>query len=50
MFLVIILSLASSGCGFYLPGVAPKDYKEGEPVQLLVNALTSHETVKKKSN
>ena len=25
---------------FYLPGTAPKDYREGEPVELLVNALT----------
>lgn len=25
---------------FYLPGAAPHDYHEGEPVRLLVNALT----------
>jgi len=42
------LSLLSLGCallvnnvaGFYLPGAAPRDYKPGEKVDLLVNALT----------
>jgi hypothetical protein len=31
--------------GFYLPGVAPKDYVKGENVQVLVNALSSSATV-----
>lgn len=42
------LGLLSLGCallvnnvaGFYLPGAAPHDYKPGERVDLLVNALT----------
>jgi len=42
------LGLLSLGCallvnnvaGFYLPGAAPHDYKPGEKVELLVNALT----------
>jgi len=42
------LGLLSLGCallvrnvaGFYLPGAAPHDYKPGEKVDLLVNALT----------
>ena len=42
------LVLLSLGCallvnnvaGFYLPGAAPHDYKPGEKVDLLVNALT----------
>ena len=42
------LGLLSLGCallvtnvaGFYLPGAAPHDYKRGEKVDLLVNALT----------
>ena len=33
---------ASSTCvnAFYLPGAAPHDYNEGDPVRLFVNALT----------
>ena len=30
--------------GFYLPGVAPKDYLPGERVELKVNKLTSTKT------
>jgi transmembrane 9 superfamily protein 2/4 len=30
--------------GFYLPGVAPREYLEGEPVELKVNTLTSVKT------
>jgi len=29
------------GCGFYLPGVAPKEYADGAEVQIKVNKLTS---------
>lgn len=32
--------LANNVAGFYLPGAAPHDYKPGENVDLLVNALT----------
>ena len=32
--------LVSNAAGFYLPGAAPHDYKPGEKVDLLVNALT----------
>jgi len=43
-----VLGLLSLGCallvnnvaGFYLPGAAPHDYKQGEKVDLFVNALT----------
>lgn len=37
-----LLWLVSGIAAFYLPGLAPKDYKPGESVPLLVNALTSH--------
>ena len=30
--------------GFYLPGVAPRDYLPGERVELKVNKLTSTKT------
>jgi hypothetical protein len=42
--ILILLSL-SSYSAFYLPGVAPKDYKKGTPVELHVNALSSADTV-----
>ena len=32
--------LVNNVAGFYLPGAAPHDYKLGEKVDLLVNALT----------
>lgn len=35
-----LLSLFATIHAFYLPGAAPHDYREGEPVRLLVNALT----------
>lgn len=34
------LALASCSSAFYLPGAAPNDYKEGDRVELFVNALT----------
>lgn len=43
---VTVASLALLGCltsttdAFYLPGVAPKEYRENDPVALMVNALT----------
>lgn len=38
--LVLSLSLSSLASAFYLPGVAPHDYKIGEQVTLQVNSLT----------
>ena len=37
---IICLLVATCAEAFYLPGTAPKDYHEGEQVELLVNALT----------
>ncbi|OCB88484.1 Nonaspanin [Sanghuangporus baumii] len=40
-FVLVFASLASTGINaFYLPGTAPRDYQEGERVELYVNALT----------
>lgn len=36
----VVLLLAALCHAFYLPGVAPTDYEDGEKVPLLVNALT----------
>ena len=36
--LLIFLLLLSINCfSFYLPGVAPRDYEEGEPIARLIN-------------
>lgn len=42
----MMLALASSiaASGFYLPGVAPREYQTGERVELKVNKLTSTKT------
>jgi transmembrane 9 superfamily protein 2/4 len=40
----LVLSLLAPVRGFYLPGVAPKEYEEGSTVNLKVNALTSVQT------
>ena len=37
--------LASYASGFYLPGVSPKTYKEGDRVKIRVNKLTSSKTL-----
>lgn len=37
---VITALLAEQVQAFYLPGAAPHDYHDGEPVNLYVNALT----------
>ncbi|KAJ3216498.1 hypothetical protein HDU67_009365 [Dinochytrium kinnereticum] len=42
---VAIASLVAVSDAFYLPGVAPKDYKAGDKVELHVNALSSALTV-----
>lgn len=39
-----IVILATQTIGFYLPGVAPKDYSKDEQVPLLVNALTAKDS------
>ncbi|TFK75400.1 endosomal P24A protein [Pluteus cervinus] len=36
----VSLALARSANAFYLPGAAPRDYREGDKVELFVNALT----------
>jgi len=41
---LLSLALLASTEAFYLPGVAPRDYHEGEAVQLKVNKLTSVRT------
>ncbi|KAJ1453021.1 hypothetical protein M885DRAFT_525240 [Pelagophyceae sp. CCMP2097] len=41
----VLAALAASGAeAFYLPGVAPREYKTGEKVELKVNKLTSVHT------
>lgn len=39
-----LLVLVTGSLAFYLPGVAPRDYDPGEPVELKVNKLTSVHT------
>ena len=41
---LLILSVASPTFSFYLPGVAPKAFKDGESVNLKVQTLVSPET------
>ncbi|KAJ1533317.1 hypothetical protein HK096_005387, partial [Nowakowskiella sp. JEL0078] len=43
--LLPILLQATISHAFYLPGVAPHDYGKGERVELMVNALSSHDTM-----
>ena len=38
----LLLVLAPTARAFYLPGAAPRDYRRGDPVPLLVNSLTPH--------
>ena len=38
--LVALVTSIVPAHAFYLPGAAPHDYKEGEKVELFVNALT----------
>ncbi|KAI8846086.1 Endomembrane protein 70-domain-containing protein [Chytridium lagenaria] len=44
--LLVVASLAALSQAFYLPGVAPKDYKAGDKVEVHVNALSSALTVR----
>mmetsp|Transcript_19651 Transcript_19651/g.38394 ORF Transcript_19651/g.38394 Transcript_19651/m.38394 type:complete len:657 (+) Transcript_19651:247-2217(+) len=41
---VVLASVVASANAFYLPGVAPHEYKSGEQVALKVNAMTSMRT------
>ena len=40
LFLIVLLACSSNIASFYLPGVAPTDYKKNSTVELLVNSLT----------
>ncbi|GAA0142800.1 transporter [Lithospermum erythrorhizon] len=42
--LTTLLSLISSSHGFYLPGVAPRDFQTGDPLNVKVNKLSSTKT------
>ncbi|KAL9661334.1 hypothetical protein QQ045_026158 [Rhodiola kirilowii] len=42
-FLLLLLLSAPVNC-FYLPGVAPRDFKTGDPLQVKVNKLSSTKT------
>ncbi|KAI9091836.1 hypothetical protein DFS34DRAFT_634244 [Phlyctochytrium arcticum] len=42
---ILLATLTSSISAFYLPGVAPEDYKKNDTVPLFVNALSSSDTV-----
>jgi len=37
---ILILIISTNTFAFYLPGVAPRDYKEGDEVEVHVNSLT----------
>ena len=41
---IALVLLARCAQGFYLPGVAPREYGTGERVELKVNKLTSTKT------
>lgn len=43
-FFAIILVLISGAYSFYLPGVAPEDFKQGDELKVKVNKLTSTKT------
>eukprot|EP01026_Neomeris_dumetosa_P045958 TRINITY_DN3905_c0_g2_i1.p1 TRINITY_DN3905_c0_g2~~TRINITY_DN3905_c0_g2_i1.p1 ORF type:complete len:637 (-),score=54.75 TRINITY_DN3905_c0_g2_i1:411-2321(-) len=43
-FLLFLLSLPFLARGFYLPGVAPQDFKQDAPLQIKVNKLSSTRT------
>jgi len=44
MRLPLLLSLAATASAFYLPGVAPREFKDGEKVEIKVNKLSSTKT------
>ncbi|CAG8625925.1 5365_t:CDS:2 [Ambispora gerdemannii] len=39
-FILLFFAFVGNATAFYLPGVAPHDYREGDPVELVVNSLT----------
>jgi len=43
-FVFFVAAAATCGSAFYLPGVAPKEYVQGEKVSIKVNSLTSTKT------
>jgi transmembrane 9 superfamily protein 2/4 len=43
--LFVFLSLLVSFHAYYLPGLAPHDYKQGETVELFVNALSASDNL-----
>lgn len=45
MSLFLILALITASHCFYLPGVAPHDFAVGDPVPLLVNALSAKDSL-----
>ena len=44
MRLLILLICLTQGLAFYLPGVAPREYLDGENVTVKVNSIKSTET------
>ena len=44
VFLLVLAIFSLPVSGFYLPGVAPAEYQDGEPIDLSVNKLTSVHT------
>ena len=42
--LVLVLVCLATTRAFYLPGVAPRAFKDGEPVNMKVQTLVSTET------
>lgn len=45
MKLILAAAIVTSVQGFYLPGVSPTDYSDGDDVPVWVNALSSDKTV-----
>ncbi|KAL8456543.1 hypothetical protein ACS0TY_034676 [Phlomoides rotata] len=44
LWVVVVVPLISPVIGFYLPGVAPRDFQKGENLEVKVNKLTSTKT------
>jgi transmembrane 9 superfamily protein 2/4 len=44
LMLAVLLAAAPTAVAFYLPGVAPMDYKAGDAMRVKVEALTSVKT------
>lgn len=39
--LIMVVGLAATSCGFYVPGVAPRDFDKEEDVEIKVKKLIS---------